>query len=229
MAEIRTTVAQQVADTIVADIEAGKIRPGEKIKNEFEIAADLNVGRGSVREAVKQLVSRGVLEIRRGDGTYVQKQPGMVDDPLGFAFDTDKKKLARDLCEFRLLTEPMIARLAARRADDGGRKLIRQRCDACADEIRNGRIHFEADVAFHGAIVAATHNEVMKRMIPVIHEGVGVLLDYTIREQLDYTLMIHEKICQAIENRDPDAAYVAMQAHMEENQRWMEACLARGE
>ncbi|MEE8807471.1 MAG: FadR/GntR family transcriptional regulator [Lactimicrobium sp.] len=226
MAVIRTTVAQQVADTIVADIESGKIKPGEKIKNEFEIAADLNVGRGSVREAVKQLVSRGILEIRRGDGTYVQKQPGMVDDPLGFAFDTDKKKLAYDLCEFRLLTEPEIARLAAERADDAERALIRMRCNACADDIRNGRIHFEDDVSFHGAIVAATHNDVMQRVIPVIHEGVAVLFDYTIQEQLDYTLMIHEKICQAIENKDLQAAYDAMLAHMKENQRWIQQCFA---
>lgn len=229
MAVIRKTVAEQVADTLVAAIESGQIKPGQKIKNEFELAADLNVGRGSVREAVKQLVSRGILEIRRGDGTYVQKQPGVVSDPLGFAFDTDKKKLASDLCEFRLLMEPQAAALAAQRANDQEIEEIQRRCQACSGAIRQGSLHFEADIAFHSAIVAATHNDVLMRTIPMIHEGIGVFLDFRNQDELVFTMRIHEQISEAVGQRNPEKAAEAMRRHMQENQRWIHQLLDDGE
>ena len=61
------------------------INAGEKLPNEFELAAHLNVGRGTIREAVKLLVARNCLEIRRGKGTFVVEKPGQIEDPLGFA------------------------------------------------------------------------------------------------------------------------------------------------
>ena len=59
------------------------IQRGEKLPNEFELAESLNVGRGTIREAVKLLVSRNILEIRRGKGTFVAQEPGVADDPYG--------------------------------------------------------------------------------------------------------------------------------------------------
>ena len=97
-----SSLAEQVADQINQVIIDQNINAGEKLPNEFELAARLNVGRGTIREAVKLLVARNCLEIRRGKGTFVVEKPGQIEDPLGFAYVKDKITLAIDLMELRL-------------------------------------------------------------------------------------------------------------------------------
>ena len=95
-----SSLAEQVADQINQVIIDQNINAGEKLPNEFELAARLNVGRGTIREAVKLLVARNCLEIRRGKGTFVVEKPGQIEDPLGFAYVKDKITLAVDLMLF---------------------------------------------------------------------------------------------------------------------------------
>lgn len=116
-----SSLAEQVADQINQVIIDQNINAGEKLPNEFELAARLNVGRGTIREAVKLLVARNCLEIRRGKGTFVVEKPGQIEDPLGFAYVKDKITLAVDLMELRLQLEPWVAQLAAQRIE-GKRK-----------------------------------------------------------------------------------------------------------
>ena len=82
----------------------------------MELAKLLVVGRSTIREAVKQLLSQNILEIKRGLGIFVAKNPGVLLDPFGFRFYKDKLKLGLDLCEIRLLIEPSLARNAAEHA-----------------------------------------------------------------------------------------------------------------
>ena len=103
-----SSLAEQVADQINQVIIDQNINAGEKLPNEFELAARLNVGRGTIREAVKLLVARNCLEIRRGKGTFVVEKPGQIEDPLGFAYVKDKITLAVDLMELRLQLEPWV-------------------------------------------------------------------------------------------------------------------------
>lgn len=107
-------LAERVADQIGELIVTHDIKRGEKLPNEFELAETLNVGRGRIWEAVKLLVSRNVLEIRRGKGTFVSEQPGVADDPFGLRFYEDREKLMRDLMQIRLMIEPQIAEIAER-------------------------------------------------------------------------------------------------------------------
>ena len=109
-------LAEQVQEQIYQYILDTPIAVGAKLPNEFELGDRFGVGRSTIREAVKILVSRNILEIRRGCGTFVCENPGVVDDPLGFAFVDDKKRLGLDLCEVRMIIEPEIAALAAERA-----------------------------------------------------------------------------------------------------------------
>lgn len=109
-----SSLAEQVADQINQVIIDQNINAGEKLPNEFELAARLNVGRGTIREAVKLLVARNCLEIRRGKGTFVVEKP-VSRGPAGFAYVKDKITLAVDLMELRLQLEPWVAQLAAQR------------------------------------------------------------------------------------------------------------------
>ena len=96
-------LAEQVAEQIRQLIIDRQLTHGEKLPNEFELAQQLNVGRGTVREAAKLLVARNVLEIRRGRGTFVARHTGVVNDPLGFAYMPDQLRLAHELLDIRLI------------------------------------------------------------------------------------------------------------------------------
>ena len=90
-----TSLPEQTAEQI------SKLIVEQRLPSEFELAELLHVGRGTVREGVKLLVARNVLEIRRGKGTYIAQNPGEIPDPLGFAYYPDQLRLAMDLVEIR--------------------------------------------------------------------------------------------------------------------------------
>ena len=114
--QTQKTLGQRTEDRLMKYILDNNIEIGEKIQNEFELAQIFGVGRSTIREAVKGLVSRGILEIRRGDGTYVISNADMKNDVLGFARIKDKYRLALDLFDVRLMIEPEIAALACANA-----------------------------------------------------------------------------------------------------------------
>ena len=112
------SLGEQVSEQIAQLIIDNNWEIGDKLPNEFELANMLNVGRSTIREAIKALTSRNILEIRRGAGTFISQKRGIVDDPLGLAFVKDKLKLATDLLEVRFMIEPRIAAIAAIKATD---------------------------------------------------------------------------------------------------------------
>ena len=163
-----SSLAEQVADQINQVIIDQNINAGEKLPNEFELAARLNVGRGTIREAVKLLVARNCLEIRRGKGTFVVEKPGQIEDPLGFAYVKDKITLAVDLMELRLQLEPWVAQLAAQRIEETEKDTLRQLCEQVEHKIRSGEDHGPADKEFHAYVARCTHNSVITEIMPVI-------------------------------------------------------------
>ena len=109
----RASLANDVANKLVTFIQENNYTPGTRIPSEFELAEHFKVGRGTIREAVKLLISRNVLEIRPAKGTFVCENPGITMDPLGLQFVQDKKKMIRDLLDLRvvlvtLAIEPMV-------------------------------------------------------------------------------------------------------------------------
>ena len=112
------------------------VKIGERIPTEGELTELFEVGRSTVREAVKGLVTRGVLEVRRGDGTYVISTIYMENDVLGFGNVEDRYRLALDLFDVRLMIEPEIVTWACRKATDMMRCIgLMNNIRACADEI----------------------------------------------------------------------------------------------
>ena len=81
-----TSLAKTIADQINDYIQKQELKPGDRIETELEMAKKLNVSRGTIREAVKILVSRNVLEVHKGSGTYISKKKGITEDPLGLSF-----------------------------------------------------------------------------------------------------------------------------------------------
>ncbi len=105
-------LGSQVEKELLNYILNEPVQIGEKIPNEFDLAEKFGVGRSTVREAVKALVSKGILEVRRGAGTYVVSTSTLEEDPLGLARLGDKYKLALELLDVRMMLEPEIAAMA---------------------------------------------------------------------------------------------------------------------
>lgn len=218
----RKPLTEQVSEKISNMIIEKHLTVGEKLPNEFELAEYLNVGRGTVREAVKLLVSRNVVTIHRGKGTFVKKHPGVVDDPLGFAFMDDKYRLASDLLEIRVIVEPQVARLAAERATEEDISAIDSLCDEVEQLILSKTPHLEKDVEFHTRIAQCTKNQVMPNLIPLINYSIGLFGELT-QCSLDVeTIHTHRALVKAIAAHDPQAAADAMREHLQMNQERMD-------
>ena len=122
-------LAEQVEDQIYHYILDTPIEPGAKLPNEFELGEKFGVGRSTIREAVKLLSSKGIVEVRRGSGTYVVTTTKGLSDPLGLRSVKDKNRLALDLVNVRLLLEPGIAAMAARKATEEDIERLRRLCE----------------------------------------------------------------------------------------------------
>lgn len=208
---------EKVSEQIVQLISDRKLKAGEKLPNEFEMAEQLNVGRGTIREAVKILVSRNVVEIKRGRGTFVSETPGLMDDPLGFAFMEDKKSLALDICEVRMMIEPEIAALAALRATREQVEKIEEYAKELEELFNQGKPYLEKDILFHAEIARATGNQVTTNLMPVIQSGISLFIDVTDYSIANKTIVTHREVLEAIKRHDPEGASEAMKRHLENN------------
>lgn len=213
---------QIIADKIIDLIESKELLPGEKLPSEQELMKELNVGRGTIREAIKSLVSRNIVEIRRGVGTFVAKNTGGVEDPLGFSFIDNKKKLVKDSMDVRLLLEPSIARWAARNATDSEILEIIELSKKIETAILNDENYSDLDVEFHTKIANSSRNLVVENLIPILNTNIRSLIDVTHAVLKEYTILSHKKIANAIKERDEEMAEQLMREHIEINQNYLD-------
>lgn len=212
-----TTLPERVADQLSQLIIDKKLSAGDKLPNEFELAEQLNVGRGTIREAVKLLIARNVLVIRRGKGTFIARNPGEIEDPLGFAYIQDQLALARDLLNVRIHLEPWVARMAAERSTQEDRATLRQRCAQVEEDILAGKNHLDHDMELHVAIAECTKDLVIPKLMPIIAYSVRLFGSLNGRCLLAETIVTHRQIVDAICSGNADEAERAMIRHLERN------------
>ena len=213
----RKPLSAEIVDQLIEKIKIGEYAEGMRIPNEMELAEEFSVSRGTIREAIKQLVSRNVLEIHRGNGTYVRSLVGVADDPMGLNFFSNKKKLALDLCEIRLMIEPELVRIATERATDEETAEMQKLCDKVVEKIEKGENHFQEDIDLHVFWANCTHNLVLPKLIPVIMEGVSLNVSVTNMALMDQTIICHQSVVDAIRERKPEKAAEFMRRHIEYN------------
>lgn len=179
----------------------------------------LNVGRSSLREAMRALASRNVITIRQGSGSYVSATPGMIDDPFGLTFVEDKQKMIKDLMEIRFLIEPSIAAMAAIRADETDIQNILTACKNAEKLLLANKNHTEKDIAFHAAIALSSKNIVVPKLVPIINSSIPLISDskeYTLRDE---NIETHREIADAIAAHDAVRAHDAMYLHLIYNRK----------
>jgi DNA-binding FadR family transcriptional regulator len=212
-------LAEQIAEKIRLLIHERRLSQGEKLPSEPELAQLFHVGRGTIREAVKLLISRNILEIRRGKGTFVCEKLGIVEDPFGFSYAENKIQLVGDLITMRYILEPEIAFLAASNAgkDEIERmKGIVLKINALA---RDNQDYSEEDISFHTLIAESSRNMVMPQFIPVISYGINLYNHSLEKYKTLRALALHHDIINAIEAHNPEQAKAAMRKHLNYNKK----------
>ena len=215
----RELLAPHVEEELMDYILHTPVKIGEKLPNEFELAELFGVGRSTVRETVKSLVSKGVLEVRRGSGTYVIGTNRLEDDPLGLSGFTDKYELALDLCNVRRMLEPEIAMLASENATDEEKAELKRLCDEVENLYLAGENHLQKDVEFHTYIARCSKNKVIEKLVPIIQSAVITFVNLTHRQLKDETIDTHRAITDAILNGDSAGAKYAMIMHLNYNRQ----------
>ena len=217
-----SSLAERVADKIEGLIIDNQLNSGDKLANEIELVSQLGVGRGTIREAMKILESRNVVEIRRGKGTYICDNLAMVGDPLGFRFAHDKKKLAEDLSDLRCILEPEIAALSAEKATEQDIEELQKICTDVSEMIKRGEDYSQRDIEFHVKIATITGNLVIPQLIPLITQGVSLYVNLTNHNMAGSAAITHQKVVDAIKRHDSEGAYASMLEHMKENRENLE-------
>ncbi|MFD4908787.1 FadR/GntR family transcriptional regulator [Kitasatospora purpeofusca] len=216
-------------------IRTGALPPGSKLPPEPVLAAQLGLSRNLAREAVKALAVARVLEVRRGDGTYVTSlQPSVLLEGLGGAVELLQSDAAalRDLIEVRRLLEPAATALAATRISDGQLAEVKAHLDAmreARDDVEQLNAH---DAAFHRAVVSATGNETLLTLL----EGISgrtlrarVWRGLTDAHAAGRTLAEHEAIFNALSARDASLGQAAALLHVSSTEQWLREHLSTGE
>lgn len=210
------TLHRQVLDKMGEQICAGVFAAGEILPTEPVLAERLQVSRITIRETVKSLSAKGMLEVRRKLGTLVlPRSHWQLFDPdviawraRAGAFDS---ALIRDLMELRRIIEPAAARLAAQRASSDDHRAIRRAFDAMARAIAGDGEYVPADLAFHAAILIAGRNQFVQQM----QNALSAILRASFEMSAELaggparSLPMHEALCVAIEEGNGDAAHAA--------------------
>ena len=208
------TLTEQVADGIMNLIQETPYKAGDKLPTEKELCESTGAGRNTVREALKILASRNVLEIRQGAGTFVSEKQGIPDDPLGFSMVNDHVKLTKDLLQVRIMLEPQIAALAAQCAKEHEIKELEEILEEMEAAMKKREDYSELDTKFHTKIAQCTHNIVMENLLPVIGKGVAVFAREVAQTEYDRTWISHRKIFCYIRDHKPFEAEMEMQYHL---------------
>lgn len=212
-------LGEKIEDELMNYILEEPVEIGQKIPNEFELAEKFGVGRSTIREAVKGLVSKGILEVRRGSGTYVMTTSLPENDPLGLSKLQDKYKLALELFEVRLMLEPEIAARAAECATKEETEQLKRLCDETEQRYLDGSDHIPKDIEFHTCIARCSKNRVVEMLIPIINTAVLTFANLTHRALMQETIATHRAVVDAILDRDPVGARCAMMMHLTYNRQ----------
>ena len=216
------SIAQSVVRQIEEALLSGVLIEGGKLPTERELAAQLNVSRPKVRDALQELEKRELISIRHGDGAYVQQLTGSAMSPALVALYLRHPSAIYDHLEYRQQQEAFASKLAAERATDTDRKIIQ----SVVKQMKSAQANLDhehgaaLDAKFHKAILNASHNRTLIHMMNALYQlnKGGVLFSRqnvqhieTVTEAL---LSQHNDLATAICDGDAIAAHNFASGHI---------------
>lgn len=208
-----SSLSSQAADRIMDMILVERrFHPGDKLPNEMELAAELGISRVTLREAIRMLCARGLVEIKRGRGTYVTAYDlSTINTDLSPFTSTAASH--RELLEIRMMLEPSAAYYAAKRATAEELDNIAALCHRIEEQVAAGQNPLKTEQDFHNAIAMASHNRLMTNLMPIIFQSIHT--DITLfKESVTYSLRDHREIVDFLASRNAEGARTVMRLHI---------------
>jgi GntR family transcriptional repressor for pyruvate dehydrogenase complex len=211
----RSILSEEIAHRLIDGILKGRFRFGERLPPERELARYMNVGRPTLREALRVLSMLGLVDVRHGEGTFVvDNHADFLSRAFSWTVLLDSQSID-ELIETRIAVESMLAELAAQRADPGEINELRR----LVDRMRVGGTarKSKADLDFHLMIANAARNLTLSRTLFAIQSLLKQWIDRALNASQESHAVIyaqHRAIFEAVEARDPKAASAAMRTHV---------------
>lgn len=221
----RSTLPEEIAARLLDLIRAEQLRPGDKLPAERELASMMHVSRPVLREALRALAIMKVVEIRQGAGTYITAlEPQQLVSHLDFVLSKDPVAIAQ-VIETRRVVEVGNVRLAALRIDEPGLGRLERLLEELRASVADPDRFSSLDIAFHDAVCDAAGNFLLAQFMRIINTLGKVSRERTgaSRTARQRALADHVAIVAGLRAHDPDAAAVAMEAHLDH----VEAALGR--
>lgn len=228
---VRVSLTDQAIVKIKEMIISGALQPGDRLPPEQGLSEALGLSRSSLREAIKALTMFGVLDVRRGDGTYVTSlKPSLLTDALAFVVDLHQDSSVLDLMEVRRVLEAAAVRRAAVRVTDQQIAALWEAIPASEGLSVEGLV--EADLTFHRLLAQASANDYLVGMLDGLSANtVRARIWRALTEQNAVTRTIneHAAIVRALEQRDPVLAEASLVVHIGGVEQWLQHTLATEE
>lgn len=197
-------------------ILSGELRPGDRMPPEAELSERLRLSRSSLREAVKALEMVNVLDVRRGDGTYVTSlEPAMLTQAVGFVVELQQGRTALELMEVRRILETAAVRRAAVQIDPATLAQLAEEVAACQNV--DADVLVRHDAQFHRLIAQAADNAYLVGLLDALSPRtlrVRTWRAMTERGVVERTIAEHHAIVRALQARDADLASAWMTVHI---------------
>ena len=210
---------EQIVKQIEESILKGALKPGDQLPAERDLAQQFGVSRTAVREAVKTLREKGLVESYSGRGTFITNGTSQaIKQSLDFMMRIGQQDGLVQLAEVRQILEPEIAALAASRVQEQHLAMMREAVAVMDEALRDPDAYIEADLDFHLSLAEAAENPIILSLIDSI---VGLLREQRLRIFYvdggpDRGQYHHKRILEAVEQRDEDRARDAMRAHLQQ-------------
>lgn len=204
-----------VAGRLVDDIASRRLKPGDPVPAERQLAETLAVGRSSIREALRMVESRGLIA-SAGNGTFVVADYGNpLNTSLALLMEMGDGDL-RQLFEVRKVLEVEMAGLAAERRSDEDVERMRRAIEAMDEGLASAERYIAGDLEFHQAVVAATGNRIARSMMHAIRDVMrrALLSIYQIPGSPERSMQQHRQILEAVVAGRPDEARARMREHL---------------
>ena len=213
---VRVPIVSQVEERIRELIDSKKYTEGMKLPTENELCQSMNVGRGTVREALRLLQAKGLVEIKPGRGAFVASKQAVDINPVVWLVQNEKE--LRDAIEVRNALEPVAARKMAETASEAAlRRLKKIHADFLAAVKAGDTIQIaELDELFHGWIVRESGNQLLNEINVHLIQGMHTFRSktFTVPENVRNAVEPHTRILNAITGRDGNAAEQEMRKHL---------------
>lgn len=225
MAGLAPSLSTQVAREIGRRIVSKNYAPGELVEDEGKLAERYQVSRSVIRDAVKILVGKGLLEVRRGIGTRVRSRTswGLMDDDVLAWYQSapPNREFLQQLMDIRLVFEPKASRWAAERATEEDKALIKAAIERMEKEKGSAEDFVVADALFHRSILRATHNEFLVAMEGVIFSALLSSIRLTNQDprENEDSIPFHREVYEAIAAGDGSRAERVMEKLLDDTSR----------